>query len=55
MIAFDIDPFAGNSVATTAIELVTTLHKVRLDTDSIEFEYDGRDKMTVSVSVISVP
>lgn len=55
MIAFDIDPFGGNSVARTAIELVTTLHKVRLDTDSIEFEYDGRDKMTVSVSVISVP
>ena len=55
MIAFDIDPFGGNSVARTAIELVTTLHRVRLDTDSIEFEYDGRDKMTVSVSVISVP
>lgn len=55
MIAFDVDPFGGNSVARTAIELVTTLHKVRLDTDSIEFEYDGRDKMTVSVSVISVP
>lgn len=54
-ITFKEDPFAGHTVKVSAIDLITQLHRVRLDTDSIEFEYDGRDKMSVSVPVITVP
>lgn len=55
MISFLSDPFGNKSVPTSSIELITPMHKVRLDTDTIEFEYDGRDKMTVSVSVTTIP
>ena len=55
MISFSSDPFGNKTVPASSIELITPMHKVRLDTDTIEFEYDGRDKMTVSVSVTTIP
>lgn len=54
-IALEEGFFGGNSVKASSIEFVTILRKTRFDTDTVEFEYNGRDKMTVSLSTITIP